>query len=106
MPGSVSWRGRGRIGFFQIIIFRSLQSDLIVTLRQLRRAPGFAVIVIATLALGIGVTTAVYSLVDGVLLRPFPLLHPEQLMALFTVSREPGGDVRWHRTSWPDLRDW
>src|SRR5215470_4002942 len=87
-------------------MFRSLQSDLIVALRQLRRAPGFAITVIATLALGIGVTTAVYSLVDGVLLRPFPLPHPEQLMALFTVSREPAGNIDWHSTSWPDLRDW
>src|SRR5262249_43762138 len=87
-------------------MFRSLQSDLIVALRQLRRAPGFAITVIATLALGIGVTTAVYSLVDGVLLRPFPLPHPEQLMALFTVSREPAGNITWYSTSWPDLRDW
>jgi putative ABC transport system permease protein len=87
-------------------MFRSLPRDFIVSLRQLRRAPGFAIIVIATLALGIGVTTTVYSLVDGALLRPFPLPHPEQLMALFTVSREPAGNIDWHGTSWPDLRDW
>ncbi len=75
-------------------------------MRQLRRSPGFAITAIVTLALGIGATTAVYSLVDGVLLRPFPLPHPEQLMAVKTVEQDPGGAPYSHASSWPDLLDW
>ena len=81
-------------------------SDLVFAMRLVARAPGFAATAIVTLALGIGVTTAVYSLVDGVLLRPFLLPHPEQLMAVRTVEQDPGGGSWWHDTSWPDYLDW
>src|ERR1700689_1218280 len=87
-------------------MLNALVSDLRFALRQLRRSPGFAITAIVTLALGIGVTTAVYSLVDGVLLRPFPLPHLEQLMAVRTVEQDPGGGPWWHDTSWPDYLDW
>ena len=83
----------------------ALGTDVLFALRQLRRAPGFAALAIATLALGIGASTAVYSLVDGVLLRPFPLPHPEQLVAAHTVVQTPSGPS-WSDTSWPDLHDW
>jgi putative ABC transport system permease protein len=56
--------------------------DIRITFRQLRKSPGFALIVIVTLALGIGATTAVFSLVEGVLLRPFPFADPERLVVL------------------------
>jgi predicted permease len=56
--------------------------DVRLTLRQLRKSPAFALIVIATLALGIGATTAVFSLIEGVLLRPFPFENPERLVIL------------------------
>ena len=59
-----------------------LLRDLRFTFRQLRKSPGFALIVIVTLALGIGATTAVFSLVEGVLLRPFPFADPERLVIL------------------------
>ena len=51
-------------------------------LRQLHRSPGFALAVVVTLALGIGVNTAVFSLVDGFLLRPLPYPEPERLGVL------------------------
>ncbi|MFL6427234.1 MAG: ABC transporter permease [Acidobacteriaceae bacterium] len=56
--------------------------NLRLALRQLRRTPGFALTVILTLALGIGATTAIFSLVEGVLLRPLPFHEPSRLVTL------------------------
>ena len=52
------------------------------TLRQVRRAPGLSLTVILTLALGIGSTTAVFSLVEGILLKPLPFKNPERLVVM------------------------
>src|SRR5436190_19527192 len=65
-----------------------LAQDLRYATRALRRAPGFAAVSIATLALGIGATTIVYSIVDGILLRPLPIADPERVM----IARETIGD--------------
>ena len=56
--------------------------NLRFTLRQLRKAPGFSVTVVLTLALGIGATTAIFSLVEGVLLRPLPFRDADRLVLL------------------------
>ena len=57
-----------------------LMLNLRLALRQLRRTPGFALTVVLTLALGIGATTAIFSLVEGVLLRPLPFQDPDGLI--------------------------
>ena len=84
----------------------SLRSDFHFALRQLRKSPGFAAAAVLTLALGIGATTAVYSLVDGVLLRPLPLPHPENLFAIHARVQQPGGGPWDDDTSYPDYLDW
>src|SRR5271170_3423807 len=60
----------------------SLAHHLRVAFRQLRKTPGFSLTVVLTLALGIGATTAVFSLVEGILLRPLPFKDPDRLVSL------------------------
>jgi putative ABC transport system permease protein len=69
-----------------------LMLNLRLALRQFRRTPGFALVVVLTLALGIGATTAIFSLVEGVLLRPLPFRDPGQLVTLNDHLTEQGGD--------------
>lgn len=61
---------------------RSLTQDVIYACRLLRRQPAFAAVAFATLALGIGATTAVFTVVNGVLLRPLPYADPDRIMLL------------------------
>jgi len=77
--------------------------DLRFGLRMLRRSPGFSILAILCLTLGIGANAAVFSWVEGILFRPYPAVaHQEQLFALTGTARgesEPTG------ISWPDLLD-
>src|ERR1700761_6434929 len=60
----------------------NLLFDVRFVLRQLRRSPGFAVTAVLMLAFGIGATTAIFSIVEGVLLRPLPFPDSDRLMVL------------------------
>src|SRR5215469_16826955 len=68
-----------------------LWPDVRFALRQLRKSPGFALTAVLTLAFGIGATTAIFSIVEGVLLRPLPFADPDKLV-LFGDILEGAGD--------------
>ena len=65
--------------------------DLRFALRQLRRAPGFAFTAILTLALGLGANTAIFSLINALLLRPLPVPHADRLVVINSVSTDDPG---------------
>ncbi len=77
--------------------------DLRLAARNLSRATGFSLIVVLTLALGIGSVTAVYTLVDGVVLRPLPFDDPDTLVAVWGTNAETGAGR--FTSSYPDFAD-
>ena len=75
-------------------------NDIRFALRQLGKSPGFTFVALVTLALGIGATTAIFTVVNTVLLRPLEYPHPEQL----AVIQETGGDEK--AVAPPNFLDW
>jgi len=81
-----------------------LRQDTRYALRTLLRARGFAAVAIATLALGIGANTAIFSVVNGILLRPLPFPRPEQLVKVWSANNAAGNSKA--PVSPLDLDDW
>jgi putative ABC transport system permease protein len=76
--------------------------DLKYALRNLWKAKGFAAVAVLTLALGVGANTAIFSIIDTILLRPLPFHNPDQLVRLFETESAPGS----YPFAGPDLGDW
>lgn len=82
--------------------FESFFQDIRYGVRMLVKAPLFSAIAVLTLALGIGANTAIFSVVNGVLLNPLPFAHSEQLVSLFEkIPNFDNGSI-----SYPDFVDW
>ena len=79
----------------------SLLQDLRHALKLLRRSPAFTAVAVFTLALAIGATTAIFSVVYGVLLRPLPYPEPDRIMAIFEVNTRGA----WSRLADPNFDD-
>ena len=80
----------------------SFLSDAKFALRQLRRSPGFALTAILTLALGIGANTAIFTLIDSIMLRPLPYPHQERLVSIDSI--ENGRSTGFFPKGW--IRAW
>jgi putative ABC transport system permease protein len=80
----------------------TLLQDLRYAVRSLLRRPAFAAVVVLTLALGVGANTAIFSVVNGVLLRPLPYREPDRLMVVWGNHTTIGHET----ASLPDFLDW
>ena len=81
---------------------RGLLQDVGYFLRTLAKSPGFFAVAVLTLALGIGANTAIFSVINAVLLRPLPFHEPDRLVRLFETEAAPGN----YPFTGPDYLDW
>src|SRR5260370_20228779 len=81
-----------------------LISDLLYATRVLRRSPTFTLVAVLVLALATGATTAIFSVLDAVLLRPLPYRDSQRLCVLW--KSVPARSIEWDWTSYPAIRDW
>lgn len=82
----------------------NLFQDLRYGFRLLSKNLGFTAVVVLTLALGIGANTAIFSVINAVLLQPLPFAQPDRLVTVWNVNTKTGGDGV--QVSYPDFNDW
>ena len=85
---------------------RNLLPDLRFALRGIRRNPLFAAVAILSLALGIGANTAIFTIMDQLMLRQLPVKDPEQLVMLFQRGAHNGSNMGDRMHSYPIYRDY
>src|SRR6184192_413175 len=86
-----TWRKRGESRpdpFLERMVMRQLWQNLRYSFRALRKNPGFSAVAILSLALGIGANTAIFSLINALLLRDLPVPHPERLVERSVVRQD------------------
>jgi putative ABC transport system permease protein len=89
----------------RMLLVETLTQDLRFALRMVRKAPGFAAVVVLTVVLSIAATTAIFSVVDATLLHPLPYPAPEQLVSIQDDLPGTGGhDVGLSEPEWQDLQ--
>ena len=84
----------------------SLMRDLRSGVRLLRAQPGFSVMAVLTLAVGIGLSTTLFTVIHAAVLRPFPISDPEQLISIDVRVPQPKGEPLVLSPSLQDVRDW
>ena len=84
-------------------MFQSILTDIRYALRWLRKSPGFTLVAVASLAIGIGFNTALFALVDALLFKPLPVAAPNRLVDVFTSDST--GSVTYSTSSYPDYLD-
>ena len=84
----------------------STMNDLKFAFRQLLKNPGFTTVAVLTLALGIGANTAIFSVVNCVLLQPLPFPAADRLVMIHAIHQREGQSQRWERVFDPDFKEW
>src|SRR5262249_1433999 len=110
--GNATYSNEERRAIAGLTVFDGLSQDTRFILRVLRRRASFAAVTVATIALGIGAATSIYSVADAVLFRPLPFPNADRLIAVWLVrpswKSSPGLIKRWDRgtLSLPLYRNW
>src|SRR4051794_16998340 len=82
-----------------------LLQDFSFAIRTFRKSPLFVGVAVVSLALGIGANTAMFTLIDQILVRMLPVKEPERLVVLSAIGRHYGSNQGWNRISYPMYQD-